>query len=271
MMSRLRLYKTEALVLRQVKLGEADRILTLYTPYLGKLRAVAKGVRRTKSRLAGHLEMLTRTSLSLARGRNLDVITQAQAQESFLPLKEDLVRLGQALYVVELVERFTMEAAENYSVYRLLIETLSWLAEAATDQGEVPLRYFELHLLRHSGYEPWLDGCLGCGQAVGGSNAYFSPSGGGVLCRHCLHGEPVVRPLSSQALEALRLLLRSEPLALRRLRLSPGLSLELEGLLRWHVQYLLEENVRSLAFLDTLRRLSAEELPVAARPYRGEA
>lgn len=270
-MSRIRLYKTEAIVLKQIKLGEADRILTLYTPYLGKVRAVARGVRRTKSRLAGHLELLTRTSLSLARGRNLDVITQAQAQESFRPLREDLLCLGQALYVTELVERFTMEAVENYLVYRLLVETLRWLAEAATLQGEVPLRYFELHLLRHLGYSPRLDRCLGCGGVVDG-DGYFSASGGGVLCRHCSTKEPVVRRVSSQALEALRLLLHSGPMAMRGFRLSPELSAELQWLLREYVQYLLEGDVRSLAFLDNLRRLSAEDSSSAARqPRRAEA
>src|SRR3989304_4519194 len=104
-----RLYKTEAVVVRAMDLGEADRILTLLTPGLGKLRAVAKGVRRSQSKLGGHLDLLTRSSVMVARGKNLDIITQAQGLDSFLPLRNDLMRLGCGLYAAELAERFTPE------------------------------------------------------------------------------------------------------------------------------------------------------------------
>ena len=114
-----RVYKTEAIILRQRKLGEADKIITLYTPNYGKLEAVAKGVRRPKSRLAGHLEVLTYTSAMLAQGRNLDVVTQAQAIESFAPLRDDLNRLSRAFYAAELVDRFSPEGAESYHIFQL--------------------------------------------------------------------------------------------------------------------------------------------------------
>ncbi|MDI6814588.1 MAG: DNA repair protein RecO, partial [Dehalococcoidales bacterium] len=89
-MSKPRNYQTEAIIIKKIKLGEADRILTLYTPHLGKIRAVARGVRRPRSKLAGHLELLTHSLVSLARGRNLDTITGSQTINSFLPLKSDL-------------------------------------------------------------------------------------------------------------------------------------------------------------------------------------
>ena len=89
-MSKPRNYQTEAIIIKKTKLGEADRILTLYTPHLGKIQAVAKGVRRPRSKLAGHLELLTHSQVSLARGRNLETITGSQTINSFLPLKSDL-------------------------------------------------------------------------------------------------------------------------------------------------------------------------------------
>ncbi len=94
-----RVYQTEAIIIKRTKLGEADRILTLYTPQLGKLKAVAKGTRRPQSKLGGHVELLTHSRLMLARGRNLDIITQAQTINNFLPIKDNLERISFALYI----------------------------------------------------------------------------------------------------------------------------------------------------------------------------
>ena len=96
-MSRLRTYKTEAVVLKQINLGEADRILTLYTPDQGKVRAVARGVRRPKSKLSGHLELLNQASVSLSYGRNLDSINEAQSIRSFRGIRDDLSRISKAI------------------------------------------------------------------------------------------------------------------------------------------------------------------------------
>jgi len=123
-MARPRVYKTEAIVLKRINLGEADNIITLYTPNFGKIRAVAKGVRRPKSKLGGHLDLLTQSALLLAQGQNLDIITQAQSIESFLTLKSDIKRISCAFYIAELVDQFTVEHVENYPIYRLLHDNL---------------------------------------------------------------------------------------------------------------------------------------------------
>src|SRR5574341_2449615 len=119
-----RMYKTEAIVLRGRRLGEADRILTLYTPGFGKIDAKAKGVRKTTSRMSGHLQPLTRCVLQLAQGHVSDVLTVCETLESFQPLRDDLERLSRALYATELIERFVPERANSYPTYRLLVDTL---------------------------------------------------------------------------------------------------------------------------------------------------
>ena len=120
-MSRPRNYQTEAVIIKKTKLGEADRILTLYTPDMGKIQAVAKGVRRPKSKLAGHLELLTHSQVTLARGRNLDTITGSQTIDAFLPLKTDLWLTSYGLYVIELVNQFTADHVEDEALFRLLL------------------------------------------------------------------------------------------------------------------------------------------------------
>ena len=120
MPDRERVYRTEAVVLRHSDFAEADRLLTVYTPYLGKVRLLAKGIRKPRSRKAGHLELFTRTQLLVARGRNLDIITQAQTLEPYLALRQDLWRMSHAYYVGELVDCFGEEQAENHTLYRIL-------------------------------------------------------------------------------------------------------------------------------------------------------
>jgi len=247
-----RVYKTEAIVLRQRKLGEADKIITLYTPNYGKLEAVAKGVRRPKSRLAGHLEVLTYTSAMLAQGRNLDVVTQAQAVEVFASLREDLHRLSRALYTAELVDRFSPEGAESYHIFQLLLATLRRLAEGAG--ADVVVRYFEMQLLHLAGFQPQLHRCLGCQRPLAPVANCFSPAAGGVLCASCGSGAVSSRPLSVSALKVLRLLQSGGFGDVLRVRLGTVLAHEIEFHLRAYLIHVLERDVRSAAFIDRLRR-----------------
>ena len=257
-----KVYKTEAIVLRRSDLGEADRILTLYTPYLGKLRAVAKGVRKTTSKLGGHVELLTHCSLMLARGQNLDIVTQGQAIESFSPLRRDLWRLSCALYLAELVDAFSAEGAENYQAFSLLLEALHSLCQQV--KADVLLRYFELHLLHYLGYQPQLQQCLNCKASLNPTTNLFSASGGGMLCPDCAGTEPLARLLSVDALKVLRFLQGSGLAAASRLRLSAKLSGELEQITREYIRYLLERELKSTEFLDRLRRDFAGDLNCGA-------
>jgi len=247
-----KIYKTEAIVLKHVNLKEADKILTLYTPNMGKLSAVAKGVRRPKSKTGGHLELLSHCALMLTRGRNLDTVNQVQTISSFLPLREDLWRASLALYAAEMVSRFTVEHVENYPVYRLLLDTLKRLCD--TPDGELTLRFFELNLLAHLGYQPELYDCISCKKPLEPTENFFSASGGGVLCPACRDREPLARPLSLNALKVMRLCQQSEYAKVRSVKVDGELMLEMESLLRGYIRYLLEREVKSVDWLDRLRR-----------------
>src|SRR5207253_11490918 len=104
-------------------------VLTLFSADRGKFDAVARGVRKPTSRKSGHLEPLTHSTLLLAHGTNLDIITQAQTAHTFLPMREDLRRLGAGLYLAELVDRFTVEREEGFPIFRLLVESLGRLGD----------------------------------------------------------------------------------------------------------------------------------------------
>ncbi len=257
-MSKPRNYQTEAIIIKKIKLGEADRILTLYTPHLGKIQAVAKGIRRPRSKLAGHLELLTHSLVSLARGRNLDTITGSQTINSFLPLKNDLQLTSYALYTTELVNQFTADHIENHPLFQLLLETMHHLCHG--DDNELVLRYFELQLLNEVGYRPQLHQCVSCRSTLELTINSFCSSAGGTLCPSChqslaLGGQiqPLTYPLSVNALKVLRLLQSSDYTIASKLKINQELSRQLEEVMRGYIRYLLEREIKSAAWLDTLK------------------
>ena len=243
-------YQTEAIIIKKTKLGEADSILTLYTPHLGKIQGFAKSLRKPKSKLAGHLELITHSLVSLARGRNLDTITGSQTINSFLPLKSDLWLTSCALYIVELVNQFTADQQENFSLFQLTIETLNRLCQA--NNKELILGYFEMHLLESAGYRPQLRGCVACHQALEPTTNSFSPSAGGLLCPNCSVSQ-FTYPLSINTQKVLRLLQSSDYSNACRVRIDPELAREMEKVMNVYLKYLLEKEVKSAAWLDTLR------------------
>lgn len=258
MSSRKRVYRTEAVVMHRQDLGEADRLLSVYSQDHGKLRLVAKGARRPRSRKAGHLEPFTRVQLQLARGRDLDIITQAEAIDTYPGLRDDLVRLGQAAYVIELMDRFTVEREVNQALYRLLINTLERLIEGV--EPAIVLRHYELRLLDQVGYRPELFRCLGCSEDILPQDQYFSPSEGGAICSTCGPSRTDVSPLSLAALKVLRHYQRNSFDVASSAKIRPQVHVELEQVMEGYLSYLLERRLNAPEFLRRVRRIIGDQL-----------
>jgi len=226
-------YQTEAIVIKKTKLGEADSILTLYTPQLGKIQGFARSLRKTRSKMAGHLELLTYSQVALVRGRNLC-----------------------ALYVVELVNQFTADYIENYPLFQLLLATIEHLCLA--NNQELVLRYFELNLLDRVGYRPQLRECVACHQSLTPTTNSFSPGAGGMLCPECAPSQPWSYPLSVNAQKVLRLFQNSDYSTASKVKIAAGLSGELEKVMSDYLKYLLEREVKSAAWLADMRGQRAQ-------------
>ena len=250
-MPELRDYKTEAIVIRKTKLGEADTILTFFTPQLGKIQGFAKSLRKTKSKMAGHLELLTHSQVSFSRGRNIDTITGSQTINAFLPIKSDLWLTSCGLYIAELVNQFTAEHQENLALYYLVLETLERLG--GQNDPDLVLRYFELHLLERVGYRPQLRECVACHRELDPTTNHFSPAGGGLLCPDCSLKQPFALALTVNAQKVLRLLQSGDYATAVKVKMEPELSRELEDVINGYVKYLLERELKSVTWLDTLR------------------
>ena len=253
LMPRPRVYKTEAIVLRHQNLGDADKIVTIYSPFLGKLRVVGKGVLKPRSRVGGHVEPLSRVSLLIARGQNLDVISQVSPIESFVELRDDLHRTAQALYAAELLDLFTGEEDASPELYEAFLETLKALT--LNKDGGLVLRRYELRLLTILGYAPELDSCVVCRASSFQGGASFNSSAGGLVCGPCAEVDGSARPISRDALTSFRYLRNADPSAIAEKVTPERLAGEMELILGRYIRYQLEREVRSAGFLDRLASL----------------
>jgi DNA repair protein RecO (recombination protein O) len=261
-----RVYTTDAIVLRRERFGEHGVLLALFTPDQGKVRAIAKGVHRPASKLAGHLEPLLHVRLLLARGRNLDVVTQAELLQPFATLRADLYRTAAAWYAVELVERLSEDRQENRSLYELLLALLRRLDGDASP--DLLLRFFETRLLSYLGYQPALWRCAQCGAPAGAGAALFSPAQGGLHCADCASGAPDALRVSAEALRVLRYF-QAGTLAQWQPGAAPTALREATAILRASIRALGERDPRSLPLLDRVRPAEGDASPgTAAIPVR---
>lgn len=247
---RERVYRTDALILRRSDVGEADRLLVLCTP-LGKRHVVARGVRKTTSRLAGHLELFTHATIMLAIGRTRDVVTQSQVYTGFPALRASLSRLGLAYYMAELYELWSREHEENPPLFSLLIQAFAALE--TTSRPDLLMRAVELRLLHISGYRPRVQQCVVCEAPLTEQANRFSITLGGVLCPAHAQNDPHALPMSLDTFKVLRYMQREPLEAVERLALSAEVRAELETLLQTYISSILGRTLKTIPFLESLR------------------
>ena len=270
---RQRLYRLSAIVLKRRDTGEADRLLTVLTADRGKLTLLAKGVRRSASRKAGHIEPFTYVQLLVAKGRSMLLVTQAEIVEAHRHLREDLWLSAWAYYVAELADAFIRDEDPHAPLFDLLLETLGRL-----DQGDEPalaVRYYELHLLGLAGFQPQLFRCLQCGELLKPEVNFFSMERGGALCpKHgatpqagtpsgANQGGSMVLPLAT--LKVMRYLQTRPWGQVAQLRLSERVSQQVETVLAQYITHHLERQLRSPVFLERLKPAAASVARNAVR------
>jgi DNA repair protein RecO (recombination protein O) len=197
-------YKTTGIVVRRFNLGEADRIITFLTNDHGKLKAVAKGVRRIKSRMAGHLEPFGEVELMLAEGRNLDVITSARLKRDATTIPENPAALAHAYLFAELIDRLIDEGVNQPELYAAAAEVFDGLC-AGPPQYQLLELYFKLHLLGELGYKPELRHCVVCHASDPAAEYFFVSSIGGIADKSCTTDRRY--PLTSSQIKFWRLVL----------------------------------------------------------------
>lgn len=244
-----RTYRALGVTLRRTPVREADLLSVMYTREHGKLELLARGAQRLTSKLMGHLEPLTLVRVSIARGRSMDHVTEAEVVDAFPAVKNGYENSARGLYVAELVDGFSALAAANAELFALTIQTLQALGMARN--SDLAMRYFDLQLLRLSGFMPELYNCVECGAELEPDRHRFAVGAGGTLCTECGPTDVVVRPLSLSALKLLRMLHRTESAGtLPALAVPPTLEREVRETLAATLQYWLDRRVKSQEFLE---------------------
>ena len=246
----MRTYAASGVVLRRIDLGEKDRILTVYTRELGKVSCVAKGSRRPGSKLGGASEPFTYSKMFLSKGRDLDVLTQADIKESFPNVKNAVRTVAYGVYMLELVNHFVDERQPNPDLFDTLLSSM-YVLESGTDP-EIAARHFELNVLSILGYEPQFEGCVRCGKQIGREKVAFSPSLGGIVCANC--GVPPNDAIwvPGAAASYVRALLRAEPQKLKEMKIPKPARRDLARMLKWHIRYRLERELKSAEFVEVV-------------------
>lgn len=263
MLTKPKTYKTEAVVLKQLPIGEADRIVSLFTPGFGKLRAVVRGARKPKSRLAGHLEPLVYSRLMLARGRDLDIVSGVETIRSFSHIREDLGLVGRALVCAELVDAFVTEGQENRRLFASFIQVLETLDSGA---GDLAIWDFEIRLLGLVGYMPELYDCVSCMNRVSQGQHRFSFSLGGVICANCTDLPFKANPITKEnlysidlpigAIKVLRFIQNNSYHDVQRLKIDRHLGRALEDIIHGYTTFILEQRLKARGFLKDLKSLA---------------
>jgi len=254
------LYKEQGIVLRAAKLGEADKIVTILTQGSGKVRGVAKGIRRTTSKFGARLEPFTHVSLLMYRGRNLDTVTQAEIVTAFRDLRSDfsLIAAGEAM--LEAADKVAEEHERNVRLFLLLLTGLRALDDRPTDPAAVAESYL-LKLLSLSGFHPSLSACAVCGSP--GPHDWFSSAQGGVVC--AAEAEHDAGRVSWTAVQWLDGLARADLPAAGEATCPIDVRRESRAILFGFAEYHLERRLRSLPLLA---RQPVIHLPEPVSPSR---
>ena len=240
-------YQTEVgIVLKRANVGETDRIVTLLTS-VGKLVAVARGVRKVTSRKASHLELFQQVTVHLAETKGLPIIQEAVTQVSYPRLRLDLDAAGQAFWAAELIDRLVGDQAGG-TLYPYLVTYLDRVNKGA---GPLDIRAFELAVLAELGWQPELHRCAHCHSDLTPASLGWSHAHGGVLDQACCESQGINHHISQDAVKALRLLASQYLNVSHRLQVSELVSTEIEVLLKNYLTSISERPWKSLQLFHT--------------------
>ncbi len=237
-------YKARGIILKRTHFGEADRLLTIFTYEKGKIKAIAKGARKQNSRLGGHLELFCLTSLVIAEGRNLDIITEAEIIKPFLQIRNNLGHTNLSYYLAEVVDLLTVENEKHLEIFELLLKTLTRLDHGGSKQLCLP--YFEINFLKTIGYEPELKKCLKCLNLVEPRGNSFDFEEGGLVCRQC---GGYADKISAESIKVLRLFLKEEISIIDRIKVSSKQEKDIVEIVKNYIRHIRQEEFKSRKFV----------------------
>jgi len=243
-------YKTEGIVLKSIKLGEADKIITIYSSERGKISAVAKGIRKTKSKFGARLEPFSHVNLLLYDGRNLDIVTQVELVSSFREIREDFDKVVYGSAMLDLLEKISPIEEKDEEVFGFVLSSLQVLSSASKN---IPLLLaaFDLKLMSIAGFRPNLSGCVICSGAASSlkKEVIFSCEWGGILCDKCGLSDIDASSVSRMTIEAMINILKLDTQDIAGLEMSKSIEKELLSVTQRYVKHYLHARLKSIEYL----------------------
>jgi len=247
---------SEGIILKRIDLGEADKLVTIFTKSRGKVKAIARGVRRVKSRRAPNIELLNHAKIYFSQNRGFHTLQEALVIEAFQPLKADLKKIALAYRLAEVTDRLFNEHEESKIVFEMLrraFQSLSFGKEALADK--VSVLAFELKVLEQAGFRPQLYMCSKCRSPLSPQTQLLAADFGGLLHRHCATESLLSRPVSMEGIKLMRFLLDQAWEQIEKLSLSSPLLAEVEQAVTFYLEYTLESRLNSSKFLAKVEDL----------------
>jgi DNA repair protein RecO (recombination protein O) len=242
-----RIRTVEAVIISHKDFGEADRLVTLFSREAGKIRGMAKGVRKMGSRKAAYLEPFMHSKVVLAKGKTFWILTQADGIKQYRSIPESLEKTGRAAFVVELADRFTVEEEPSPQIFSLILDTLNRIDE--DDDTFTSTLFFEMRILDHAGFRPDLTDCVGCGRAITAQDQFFSAEQGGVVCPRCGGLYQFVSRVSMDALRYMRHFQRNAYSALDGIDVPQAVRQEILSLMGDYLSRIVERRLNAPEFM----------------------
>jgi len=247
------LYKTDAIVLGYRNLGEADKILTLFSPDRGKIHAVARGVRRPRNPILAGSQLFAYSTFLILEGRNLDNISQCEIKESFYKIRQNLDSMAYGLYFAELLRASTPVEDKNRELFRFFLKTLYLLQE--WEDKEALCRIYEAKLMAIQGFAPEVFSCVNCGKRPSGA-VHFSPSLGGILCLDCHSKDAKAVGISWDTLKALQNILMLTYEKLKDVDMNISTKEQLNHILSLFISHQIDRKLKTLQFIKDIKKLN---------------
>ncbi|NLJ40708.1 MAG: DNA repair protein RecO [Clostridiales bacterium] len=247
---------TQGVVLRYTNIKEADRMLTILTPALGKISVLARGCRKGKSKLLAATELFCYGDFVLYRKGNFHIMTQATVQDSFYDIRNDLDRLVYASYILDLTGEVANPGQEDNILFYLLLNTLSYMCYSDISPMVVT-HFYEVKLMDHLGYRPILDRCIACGTNT--NLAYFDIRRGGLLCNGCHKTDRVGYNIQMGTAKTLAYILDMDIKRLGVLRIPIYISQELDRIIGAYIEEQLDKKIKTRQFIKEFNRNSPKD------------
>ncbi len=248
------MYRAVGFVIKRADYGEGDRILTLFTQYQGKITTVAKGVRKSTSRKGGNVELFNLTRFQLAEGKSMDLIVEAEVEESYKSLRDNLHLISVVYQMIELIDQFVQEDQSNPQAYFLFKQTIEELNKSPQeDRARATLVFFQINLLTMVGFKPELTACVKCGNKLRGDGNIFSPHLGGVVDKNCRSTVVAGVEIPIDSIKTLRFFQTQNWEQATKLKIEPLVLHELEDLLQSYIEFVLEKDLKTISFSKRTR------------------